>query len=136
MKLLNHRDMKKNWGKDFQLSYDKAERRMFLNLGHMKDGEWASYMDALENIEQFMIEEEEFHVDLKCRMVDDTSTLYVMHVLKLAERYQWLGEKKITINCDLGLGKSYRFWLKQKLRRCFELDIRFTRLNVAASMIF
>ncbi|MEM9329490.1 MAG: hypothetical protein AAGA85_27770, partial [Bacteroidota bacterium] len=96
-------------------------------IGQMKTKRWPQYMETLEQIEQFMIDHQEVRLDLRCQMIDDTSTLYVLHLLKLAERYQWTGEKEIKINCDLGLGKSYRYWLKEKLRRCFELDIRFIR---------
>ena len=88
-------------------------------------------MSQMEEVEQHMIASEKLDLVLECRMLDDTSTLLLMHVLKMAERYQWLGNKVINVDCNLGLGKSNRYWFKEKLRKYFELDIRFSGLSTS-----
>ncbi|MEM9329491.1 MAG: hypothetical protein AAGA85_27775 [Bacteroidota bacterium] len=111
---------------DIEILCDKSAQALTLKIGLLQAQCWSQYMVRLEEVEQYLITLDGPNVIIKCRGIDDNTTLFLMHVLKLAEQYQWLGEKEIKVNCDLGLGKGNRYWLKEKLRKYFELDIRFS----------
>ncbi len=119
-----------------EIHYQDAIEKLTVKIGQLERDHWSIYMHQLDELEQYFIVCGHMELDMYCGALDNSSTLFMMHVLKMAERYQWLGEKKIEVRCHLeGTEQPESNWLKEKLEKCFELDIRFPVLLAGSTLL-
>lgn len=109
-----------------QILFDEKAKTLSVIFHQLTEDLWPIHEEKMLEIEDYVKREDAMTIVFTCHKPNSYSMKFVMLVLKMVERYQWLGKKDIKVHWDFNVTKSYRNWMIKKLNECFDLDISFS----------
>jgi len=118
-----------------KLSHNAGKRLLQIHIEGLQEEDWESSKVEIDKIESWMEEGKVSIIQFHCDDPSDINLRFVMWTLNVVERYKRLEQRETEIWWNVDTKKSYHAWLREKLMRAFDLDIKFTRFLTSGGLI-
>ncbi len=131
---MNATAMKRRKGR-VELSLLEETESLTISVHDLTENDWDQAKGQIEQVEKWIEEGMVSTIEFRCSDLGNVNLRFVMWVLKVVERFKWVEQRDTKILWSIEGKKSYQSWLREKLARSFDLDIKFSGFLTSGGLI-
>lgn len=118
-----------------RLAIDKSNKVLDVYVAGLEEKDWEKSKLKIQQVEEFVGADQVYTVRFFCEDPSDINLRFIMWVLNVLERFKRQEAKDTKVFWNVDEKKPYHIWLKEKLLKSFNVDIKFSGFFTSGGLV-
>ena len=126
--------MRRN-GEKVRLEIDRSRKILDVYVSDLEEQDWERSKVKIQEVENYISADQVYTVRFFCEDPSDINLRFIMWVLNVVERFRRQEARDTKVFWNVDERKAYHVWLKEKLLKSFNIDIKFSGFFTSGGLV-